>query len=246
MANTIRLKTSSVAAKVPTTAQLALGELAINTTDGKLFLKKSVSGTETVVDVTASVSGGFPSGTAMLFVQTAAPTGWTKRITHNDKALRVVSGTASSGGTSAFSTAFASRTPSGSVSSVGSSGSTTATGSITVSGGTVAATTLATTQIPSHSHTIPANALSSLYPTWGATQTAGYGLYSVILIKNTTSGLSTDAQGGGTSHTHTFTAPSGSFTGTAHSHTVSVSSSFTGTAMDFAVQYVDVIIAVKD
>jgi hypothetical protein len=48
----------------------------------------------------------FATGTKMLFQQTAAPTGWTKDTTHNDKALRVVSGTASSGGTTAFSTIF--------------------------------------------------------------------------------------------------------------------------------------------
>ena len=34
----------------------------------------------------------FPSGTVMVFYQTAAPTGWTKSTSHNDKALRVVSG----------------------------------------------------------------------------------------------------------------------------------------------------------
>lgn len=45
----------------------------------------------------------FPSGTLMLFQQTAAPIYWTKQTTHNDKALRVVSGAASSGGTNAFS-----------------------------------------------------------------------------------------------------------------------------------------------
>lgn len=48
----------------------------------------------------------FPAGTLMLFAQTAAPTGWTKSATHNDKTLRVVSGTASSGGSVAFSTVF--------------------------------------------------------------------------------------------------------------------------------------------
>jgi hypothetical protein len=43
----------------------------------------------------------------MLFQQSSAPTLWTKQTTHNDKALRVVSGAASSGGSSAFSTVFA-------------------------------------------------------------------------------------------------------------------------------------------
>lgn len=52
--------------------------------------------------------GPFDAGTLMLFQQTTAPTGWTKETTHNDKALRIVSGTASSGGTKAFTTTFGS------------------------------------------------------------------------------------------------------------------------------------------
>lgn len=51
-------------------------------------------------------TGTFPSGTKMLFQQTSAPTGWTKDTTHNDKALRVVSGAASSGGATAFTAVF--------------------------------------------------------------------------------------------------------------------------------------------
>src|SRR3990167_888944 len=47
-----------------------------------------------------------PAATAMLFQQTAAPTGWTKSTTHNDKTLRFVTGTASIGGSVAFSTVF--------------------------------------------------------------------------------------------------------------------------------------------
>jgi hypothetical protein len=58
------------------------------------------------VFITASHRHFFDQGTAILFQQTSAPTGWTKQTTHNDKALRVVSGTASSGGSSAFSTVF--------------------------------------------------------------------------------------------------------------------------------------------
>lgn len=50
MANTLKLKQSAVASKVPTTAQLQLGELAVNTYDGRLFTKKNVSGTESVVE----------------------------------------------------------------------------------------------------------------------------------------------------------------------------------------------------
>lgn len=86
--------------------------------------------------LTNTSSLGFPTGTLMLFQQTAAPTGWTKQTTHDNKALRVVSGTASSGGTSAFTTVFANQTP-----------------TITTSGLSAGATTLSTAQMPSHTHT---------------------------------------------------------------------------------------------
>lgn len=58
------------------------------------------------ITIDGSVPISLDPGTAMIFAQTAAPTFWTKSVTHNDKALRVVSGTASSGGTKAFSTVF--------------------------------------------------------------------------------------------------------------------------------------------
>jgi hypothetical protein len=57
----------------------------------------------------------FSSGTIMPFGNSTAPDGWTKQTTHNDKALRVVSGTPSSGGSVSFSSAFASITPTGTV-----------------------------------------------------------------------------------------------------------------------------------
>jgi hypothetical protein len=47
----------------------------------------------------------FPAGTKMIFYQAAPPTGWTKDTSHNDKALRVVSGPGGgSGGTHELST----------------------------------------------------------------------------------------------------------------------------------------------
>ena len=79
----------------------------------------------------------FASGTLMLFQQTAAPTGWTKQTTHNDKSLRVVSGSVVNGGVVPFSGAFANTTP-----------------TITTSGLSAGATTLTTAQMPSHSHAV--------------------------------------------------------------------------------------------
>ena len=50
--SSIKLKRSSIQGRVPTTSNLELGELAINTYDGKIFIKKNQGGTETVVDLT--------------------------------------------------------------------------------------------------------------------------------------------------------------------------------------------------
>jgi hypothetical protein len=62
MANTIQVKRSSVPAKVPVVGDLSLGEFAINTYDGKLYIKKD-SGTPAVVEIGATVSGANPTAT---------------------------------------------------------------------------------------------------------------------------------------------------------------------------------------
>jgi len=180
----------------------------------------------------------FPVGTVMLFAQTAAPTGWTKNITHDNKALRVVSGTASSGGSVAFTTAFASQSIAG----------------------TVGDTTLTSSQIPAHNHGVndpghghgvndPGHNHSMRYGTpngdfFGMNTGAGEGGWALangpgnnnitrlynngsgtgIGIFGSTTGITTANTGGGASHNHTFS----------------------GTAINLAVQYVDVIIATKD
>jgi hypothetical protein len=56
MSTNITLKRSSVQGKVPVVGDLALGEIALNTYDGKLFIKKNVDGTESIVDVTANTN----------------------------------------------------------------------------------------------------------------------------------------------------------------------------------------------
>ena len=60
MANTIQLRRSATPNAVPTTTQLALGELAINTYDGKLYLKKN-DGTESIVLINSVGGGGGPA-----------------------------------------------------------------------------------------------------------------------------------------------------------------------------------------
>jgi hypothetical protein len=63
MANKIQIKRSAVPGKVPTTGDLDLGELGLNTFDGKLFTKKD-DGEQTIVEIGAGGGGGSanPSG----------------------------------------------------------------------------------------------------------------------------------------------------------------------------------------
>jgi hypothetical protein len=60
MAVNIKLKRSAVSGSAPTLASLELGELALNTYDGKAFMKKKVGSTETIVEL-ASTSGSILS-----------------------------------------------------------------------------------------------------------------------------------------------------------------------------------------
>jgi len=138
-----------------------------------------------------SIPDFIAAGSLMFFQSTTAPTGWTKQTTHNDKALRVVTGTATPGGTSSFSSIFAaSRGP---------------------FPGTVGNTTLSTPQIPSHSH--PA-------VSWAAGYQFNIGYHENItpspktppFVGNAAIGaINTGPTGGGGSHTHPWSTDSISF-----------------------------------
>jgi hypothetical protein len=65
MANQIVLKRSATPGKVPSTSQLALGEVAINTHDGKLFIKKD-DGTPSVVEIGGVTSVNSLTGSVVL------------------------------------------------------------------------------------------------------------------------------------------------------------------------------------
>ena len=140
-------------------------------------------------------TASFAAGTKLLFQQTAAPTGWTKDTTHDNKALRVVSGTVGSGGSVAFTTAFASQAVSGSVGN----------------------TTLTTAQMPSHAHNVRfvqgGTASANCIHAGGGFRGDGNGQTEAAV-----------ANGSSNSHNHTFS----------------------GTAINMAVQYVDIIIATKN
>lgn len=193
----------------PSNGQIPIGN-GTNFTLATITAGSNISVTNGAGTITISSTGAsgasIPSGTVMLFVQTNAPTGWTKSTTHNNKALRVVSGSASSGGSVDFTTAFASQTPSGSVS---------------VSG-TVGNTTLSTSQMPSHAH--------------------GPSVYSYIVEANATGGTSNWTTGGSYNFYFNNTTSSAGG-GSSHNHSFTGSGTFSGSAINLAVQYVDVIIA---
>lgn len=78
-------------------------------------VKTAIEGTQTaitnlVTEINAELGElNAPSGTRLLFQQTTPPTGWTKDTTHNNKALRITSGSVTTGGSVDFTTAFANR-----------------------------------------------------------------------------------------------------------------------------------------
>jgi hypothetical protein len=150
---------------------------------------------QVMCDAASIYSLGVPGGTVMAFFQATAPIGWTQVTTHNNKAIRIVSGTgAGTGGTVAFTTAFASQAVSG----------------------TNSDTTLAQSQIPKHTHTY------------------SIGAYLGAPVRNASSA---DAQTGlGTTEDGTVSG----LGGLGHTHP------FTGTAINLAVQYIDMILASKD
>jgi hypothetical protein len=212
--------TSSSSTYYPMMSTATSGNAGANTSSTKLSF---VPNTGTLSATTFSGGwSGMPSGTAMIFQQTSAPTGWTKVTTYNDYALRIVSGTASTGGSVAFSTAFSATN-------------------------TVDGTAITTAQMPAHNHgitdpghshsvsdpshyhTSPTYLITSVNaggggwtggPYFPNTGSGTYNASTGISIIGSTTGISTNNTGSGSTHNHTTT--------------------------NFAVKYVDTIIATKN
>ena len=183
------------------------------TCDGTNSFTMTASGAAVTGTLTASgtITGAWaylPATTAALFKQTAAPTGWTKDTSNNNNsALRVVTGTASTGGTVDFTTAFASQAVSG----------------------TVGGTAISIAQMPLHGHPfrLSASGVGTSGGSGGllvATSTSRTNYTSHTGTPGDSAGDQIGGEGGGATHDH----------------------SFTGTAINLAVKYTDVIVATKD
>jgi hypothetical protein len=140
-----------------------------------------------------------PSGTVMLFGQTAAPTGFTKLTDQDNAALRVVNGTASTGGSVNFTTAFASQTPAGTVSVSGSAGN----------------TTLSLPLIPAHTHEGISKNTGNPGPTDGSYGTPMNGNGFISRTGANLSPFLVAPNGGGGAHSHPLTISSATFSGNA-------------------------------
>ena len=157
-----------------------------------------------------SGTGAVAAGTVAPFTQASAPTGWTQVTTYNNTSVRVVSGAGGgSGGTIPFTTLFS---PTSSYS-----------GTVSITSGQVGATTLTSTQLASHNHTLTLNTASNL------NCGGGLNLDSCTNVQDNRT-FTSDAAGLNGSHTHSLVGAvaGGSFTS------------------NFDLQYVDFLFASKN
>ena len=82
-ANVVKFKRSAVAGKIPATTDLQLGELALNTYDGRIYLKKSVASVETVVALQPFPTGG--SNGYVLQTDGSGNLSWTNNAVATDR-----------------------------------------------------------------------------------------------------------------------------------------------------------------
>ena len=193
----------------------------------------------------SSIEDFIAAGSKMIFRESTAPTSWTKDATHNNKTLRIINGaTLAPGGSTAFTTVFASRSVGGSIAQ-NDTGLTVNSAPALVAVGAASAQvtfntlTLTLAQIPAHGHSYQINGLSSRTPG------------SDGLVVQSTDVPNTGQAGSSQSHNHAETNPNHPHPVTNPNHPHGVTDpqhnhTFTGTAQDFAVLYVDVIFASKD
>ena len=213
-----------------------------------------------------------PAGSVMLFYQTAAPTGWTKLTTQDNKALRVVSGAGGgTGGNTAFTTVFASGrvVPLPQHNHVASSGNNSASHTHTVTGNASNASATHNhgasinsggnhahgVSDPGHSHSYQRasggveygdrsnNARAEQFQNTG-TGNSGTGVS--VNSSGSSHSHGVDIKNGDANHSHTVTASAGT-NSNPHSHTITINNEGTsGANMNFDVQYIDVIQCSKD
>ena len=146
----------------------------------------------------ATFTASVPSGSRMLFQQSAAPTGWTKDTSRNNRALRLVSGNVGDGGGNSFTGVF--------------------NGTVTTNSGSVHSHTLSTAQIPAHFHYVfrsgnhgqnqnGSNLSSNNYPGSGSGRSNLYEGYNISRSNSQPNVGRSQEIGSSQGHSHGFTNP---------------------------------------
>lgn len=169
----LKFKRSAVPAKIPSIADIDLGEIAINTYDGKLYTKKQVGSTQTIVDVgggagtvssvagtgtvngisltgTVTTAGNLTLGGTLSGVSLATQVTGTLPVANGGTGATTLTGYTRGNGTGAF-TASAS-IPSTDISGLGTM-STQAATAVAITGGTINGTTIGATALAAGSFT---------------------------------------------------------------------------------------------
>jgi hypothetical protein len=133
----------------------------------------------------SSIPDFIATGTLTFFRQTNSPTSWVKQTTHDNKALRVVSGTVGSGGTRTFTQVFTTVIPSASTSS----------------------NTISTTQMGIHGHLVSNGTLHWRTSTVGPIGNPGVG----TAIRRAGDVQTAAPTGSGSSHNHSLSIGSVNF-----------------------------------
>ena len=214
---------------------------------------------------TTAATSSIPAGSVTNFFNAAAPTGWAQVVTYTNHALRIVGGVGGgTGGSVAFTTAFASQTPSGSVTVSAASGTV---GSYTLTATDIPAHSHGVSDPghnhsvndPSHNHSVndPSHSHTNVIFTRTAVGAAGATFYSPTAgtsanynTATSTTGISNNSSTTGISNNGSTTGISTTNTGGGggHSHSLAMnaqSGSFTGNAINLAVQYLDNILCTK-
>ncbi len=214
-----------------------------------------------------------PIGTVVLFQQTAAPLGWTKITTNDNAALRIVAGSASTGGSVGFTSAFSNQNTGATAPNTGGPSTNTSDGPNTNSSGAAAPLTggpstnttdahiLSLAEMPSHNHAVsdPGH-----YHTVGVHARNGSGAqfsdsgdsltYNGVAVNAATTGISLYSAGSDYGHTHTMGNhyhQTNWHTHDLQSHTHTMGNHYHGVAshthsVNLQVAYVDVIAASKN
>jgi hypothetical protein len=208
------------------------------------------SGTgDVTINIEQVTGGSIPPLATTFFLQASAPTGWTSNVTNANSTLRIVSSNPTTGGSIPASTLWTSVPVTGTVTGSNyqisglsvTQASIPANGSVNVSAN-ISPTSLNTGNSGSHSHS---------YTYLSAGQIAVLAGNNPQNPPSGNQNMTSNGEGGGGGHTHGASS-SASFNGNPipHNHTATGNASgnigFTGTPINLAVKYVDLISAYKN